>query len=196
MLINKKAYIPLVACMILFASCSFYHLQTPETVPVGKIAGGIGMVGITAEGNAVAVPGLWMRSGLAPKFDIGVHTWGLGMKLDGKYGFNRSFGLGAGFAGCFMGAFIYNFEGSLYTGIPAGVIYPYGVLRINMLGISVSADEEIFEDFGSAFTGVVGMRMSLGPLVKLYLEGGAALPVSGEERDPQGIFGFGIGFGQ
>jgi hypothetical protein len=181
---------------MLFASCSFYHMQTPETVPVGKVNGGIGLFGLVMDGQPGAIPGFWVRTGVAPKFDMGVHTWGLGMKLDGKYGFNKCLGLGAGVAGSFIGAFVYGLEGSLYTGIPAGVIYPYAVGRINLMGFSANFENETFEDIGSMFTGVGGLRLNLGTMLRLYLEGGVGLPLSNDEAGAQPVFGLGVQIGQ
>jgi hypothetical protein len=193
---HKVSAIIGASLMMLLSSCSFYHMQTPETVPVGKVNGGIGMFGVVVDGSPAAFPGLWVRTGVAPKFDMGVHTWGLGIKLDGKYGFNKYIGLGAGAAGSFLGAFVYGLEGSLYTGIPAGIIYPYAVGRMNIMGFSANFENETFEDIGSLFTGVGGIKLSLGTMLRLYLEGGIGLPLSDVSGSAEPVFGIGVQIGQ
>lgn len=192
-----------IVLVVAFSGCAFYHLQTPETVPQGKIAGGVGLAGIPIGNAPFAIPGFWVRTGVSPNMDVGVHTWGLGMKVDAKYAFNDYIALGAGGLLAFPFVFVYGLEGSVYAGIPIGeVLYPYGVARLSF----VNATETISGDYNwlgfSSASGVVGFRVRLGGVFSIYGEGGVGVPLgigssagSTEVGDPGFIFGLGVSVG-
>jgi hypothetical protein len=75
-------YASLLTLLTLIA-CPMYHLQTPETVPPGKVAVGAGGSWVPSPGTAV-FPSGWVRIGLTPKMDMGIQPFMLGLKLDAK----------------------------------------------------------------------------------------------------------------
>ena len=180
-----------------------HHLQTPEVVPQGKIAGGLGVEGLDAGGVLVPFPGFWVRTGVAPNFDIGVKPWLLGLHVDGKYGFNDYFAVGAGAGFAFPLVLLYTAEASIYGGVPIGeVLYPYAVLRGRYMGGSIADISENLSIAGSGVTGVLGLRLRLGGAFSVYGEGGGAwllgIQSSGESTgagEPGLIFGFGVSVG-
>jgi hypothetical protein len=58
-------------------SCSIYHMQTPQTVPPGKWSGGAALsaYGGGTSSGLIYFPGFWIRTGITPRFDVGLHTW-------------------------------------------------------------------------------------------------------------------------
>lgn len=189
--------------ILALAGCSMYHLQTPETVPQGKIAGGVGLAGIAIESAPLAIPGFWIRAGVGPNVDIGVHSWGLGMKVDGKYMFNEYIAVGAGGILAFPLVLLYGLEGSVYAGVPIGeVLYPYGVARISYINaIETITGDNNWLGFSSA-SGVIGLRVRLGGMFSIYGEGGVGVPLgigssvgSAGVGDPGFIFGMGVSVG-
>lgn len=198
----KKTVGILTLFLLVFTGCSMYHLQTPQVVPQGKVAGGIGLAGITISDFPFAIPGFWVRAGVVPNLDIGVHSWGLGLKVDTKYSFSDWFALGAGASLASFGVLIYGGEASLYAGIPGKVLYPYGVARLSLTG----ASETITGDYNwagiSMFSSVLGLRLRLGEMFSLYGEGGVGVPLaigssagSTTLDDPGFIFGLGVSVG-
>jgi hypothetical protein len=200
--ISKIFTLVFLTIVFVIPSCSLYHLQTPETLPQGKVSGGIGITGVVIDGendgdNFIGLPGLWVRAGVAPNTDVGVHTWLLGMKMDVKHGFNEYIALGGGGAVAFLGGIAYNLEGSLYLGIPIGSIYPYGVVRYNLFGFSAEAEEEDVDitEIGTGLSTVGGLQIKLGSMLSTYIEGGVMIPLGEEEGDAQPMFGLGISIG-
>lgn len=193
----KKFTIFLMILLIVLPSCSLYHLQTPKTVPENNYAGGIGLQGVISEdGDPYAAPGLWVRTGLNPNFDLGIHTWGYGVKLDGKYALSDYLAIGAGGGAAFMGAFVYNLEGSLYLGAPMGPLYPYGVARINHIGFAASVEDTLIELTGTGVSAVGGTKIKFGPSFSIYLEGGVWIPLEeGTEEESTPLFGIGFSVG-
>ncbi len=185
-----------IACaVILLTSCAMYHLQIPETLAVGKISGGAGLTGSAEAGQVFAFPGFWIRTGIAPKADIGVHTWGLGIKMDGKYGLNEYFGLGAGGAVAFMGAIIYGAEGSLYLGVPSKILYPYGVIRLSTIGISGEFEDNSFFESVAGLSAVGGIKIRFGTMLSTMFEGGIIAPLFESGGETQPVFGIGVSIG-
>jgi len=158
----------LIIFLLIFTSCSLYHLQTPETVPVGKLSVGFGVV--RSSRGRKWLPGFWVRTGVTPKFDIGVHTWGLGLKLDVKYSFNEYTAIGGGVAVQSPGYTIFKIEGSLYAGVPLETFYPYSVVRINLAGVghSILIKGPPGFTFFPWVSGVAGSRLKLGERFFLY----------------------------
>jgi hypothetical protein len=189
------------------SGCAMHHLQTPEVLPKGKTAGGLGMAVVPIEGTFfVPFPGFWVRTGVAPHFDIGVKPWFLGLEVDGKYGFNDYFAIGGGVGLAFPLVLLYSAEVSIYGGIPIGeVLYPYAVLRGKLVGGALG-DVEIGGEgvsmIGSRASGVLGLRLRLGKNFSVYGEGGAVLPLGVSSSvgstgigEPTALFGLGVSIG-
>lgn len=184
------------------AGCSTYVLQTPQVVPQGKVAGGIGLAGLVVSDLPVAIPGFWVRAGVAPNIDIGVHSWGLGFKVDGKYSFSDWFGLGAGVSLASFGVLLYGGEASVYAGIPGKVLYPYGAARVSLFGASETITGDNYWAGLSTFKTVLGLRLRIGDMFSLYGEGGLGVPLSiGSSAgsvsgfDPGFVYGIGVSVG-
>lgn len=202
---SKISKIITLICLItvfVIPSCSLYHLQTPETLPQGKVSGGIGITGVVVgedgdDEGFFGFPGFWVRTGVAPNTDVGIHSWGLGMKMDVKHGLNEYLALGGGGAVAFIYGIAYNLEGSLYLGIPIGSIYPYGVVRYNLFGFTLEAEEEdvSITRIGTGLSTVGGLQIKLGSMLSTYIEGGVMIPLGEEEGDAQPMFGLGISIG-
>lgn len=85
-----KVWVRMIPLVVVFGltSCSIYHMQNPQTVPPGKLAGGAALSVYVREFDpqqSLPLVGFWVRTGLSPRFDLGIHTWMLGLKIDGKY---------------------------------------------------------------------------------------------------------------
>jgi hypothetical protein len=196
--ISKIFTLIFLTIVFVIPSCSMYHLQTPETLPEGKVSGGIGIAGVVVdEDHFFGFPGFWVRAGVSPNTDIGIHSWGLGMKMDVKHGLNEYLALGGGGAVAFIYGIAYNLEGSLYLGIPIGSIYPYGVVRYNLLGFTAEAEEEdvSITEIGTGLSTIGGLQIKLGSMLSTYIEGGAMFPLGDDGGDPQPMFGLGISIG-
>ncbi len=184
------------------SGCSTYVLQTPQVVPQGKVAGGIGLAGLTISDFPFAVPGMWVRAGVAPGLDIGVHSWGLGFKVDGKYSFSDWIGVGAGVSLASFGVLVYGGEASLYAGIPGKVLYPYGAARLNITSASLSIADNLAWANVSTFRTVLGLRLRIGEMFSIYGEGGLGVPLAiGSaagtitDFDPGFVYGIGVSVG-
>lgn len=181
-LIHRKSrrlnYLALSAA--LFLSCALYHLQTPETVPVGKSAVGLGAFGWydksadrpSPDSPLLGFPGAWIRTGIAPKMDLGFHLWFLGLKADIKYGLNRYLGFGAGLGFgylTFFGGDQYPAvaEASLYTGIPLEPLYPYVIGRVTCL-----PEPYYYPNVNIDMSAVAGVRLRTSPSLAFYAESG------------------------
>ncbi len=184
--------------------CSTYILQTPQVVPQGKVAGGVGLAGLTISDVSIpfAIPGFWVRAGVAPNLDIGVHSWGLGLKVDGKYSFSDWFGLGAGVSFASFGVLLYGGEASLYAGIPGKVLYPYGAARLSIFGATETLTGNNNWVGLSTFKTVLGLRLRLGEMFSLYGEGGLGVPLeigsavgSIDGFNPGFVYGLGVSVG-
>ncbi|GEM_PF-1383763 len=137
---------------VLFSSimtgCAMYHLQTPETVPVGKLAIGGGALGAIDHGEFRLMPGMWARTGISPRMDVGIHAFMLGLKANCKYAIVKDYlaaGLGGGLgmepgvsasSGGKVKRLNYTGEASLYLGYPLmkKTLYPYTMLRALYMG--------------------------------------------------------------
>ncbi|MBN2378479.1 hypothetical protein JXM67_01575 [candidate division WOR-3 bacterium] len=203
---RKRFFVVTILILLISSGCAMHHLQTPEVLPKGKIAGGLGVEGVNLEGALIPFPGFWVRTGVAPNFDIGIKPWLLGLQIDGKYGFNDYFAVGAGFGFAFPLVVLYSAEASLYGGVPIGdVLYPYGVVRARFVGGSTTEIEWLGDNasaIGSGASGVLGLRLRLGETFSLYGEGGVALFLGGISSggsagagEPGLIFGFGATVG-
>ncbi|MBD3286343.1 hypothetical protein GF338_08395 [candidate division WOR-3 bacterium] len=201
---KKGLCIAAIIAVIMTAGCAMHHLQTPEVVPQGKIAGGLGVEGLDAGGVLVPFPGFWVRTGVAPNFDIGIKPWLLGLHVDGKYSFNDYFAVGTGGGFAFPLVLLYTAEASLYGGVPIGeVLYPYAVLRARYMGGSTTDISDNISIAGSGVTGVLGLRLRLAEVFSVYGEGGVGLGLGGSTSEggstgagePGFIFGFGISVG-
>jgi len=175
-------------------SCAFYHLQTPQTVRPGKVS--IGTGGTALFDDLQVAPGAWMRIGLTPRIDAGLHILGLGVKIDGKYMFNDylAVGLGGGYGKVFAytidgdQASISGFEGSIYTGYPTKYLTPYGVVRFTGL-------PEDNWDILPVVSAVGGVRLGPLDIFSLYAEiGGLFLLKEGYSSGLIGGAGITIGY--
>jgi len=196
-MISKQRFFFVVIILFVFAAstCSFYHMQTPETVRQDHVVGGIGLGGIVIDNQPIALPGMWIRTGLGKNTDIGIHTWGLGVKADLKQRLDRCFAVGGGGAMAFMAGFAYSGEASLYAGLPGRMLSPYAVGRFSFFGFS-APETDIDFDVGTGLSTVAGLRIKFGKTLATYLEGGLMVPVSEEDVGVQPIFGVGFAIGQ
>ncbi len=195
LIIKHLCAIALTLSLQLYASCAMYHLQTPETVPPGKVTTGMGWFGQFYPNDQLpwGVPGFWIRTGITPKIDIGVHTWFMGVKVDGKYCLNRYLGLGCDLAagGYFDYTSVVAADISLYTALPLGSLTPYVVARAGELSQLEPNHDDYFVFTVSAAAGFQ-WRMSKG--ITLYLETGFfSFDHPGDERfETSGIISLGI----
>ncbi|MBD3285329.1 hypothetical protein GF359_02800 [candidate division WOR-3 bacterium] len=142
-------------------------------------------------------PGAWVRIGITPRIDVGVHVLGLGVKIDGKYMFNDCFaaGLGGGYGKVFAVSVdggglpgIAGFEGSLYSGYPTKYVTPYAVLRFT--GVP-----ENNWDILPVFTTVGGVKGGPLDIFSLYVKvGGLFLLWEGYWSGLLGGSGISIGY--
>ncbi len=201
---KKISFLLTVVLLLSMSGCSFYHMQVPRTVPVGKFAGGIGLAGVSVKGAIVGLPGFWARTGIAPNLDLGIHSWGLGLKVDAKYSFNDYIALGGGGSFAFLGVLMYGAEGSVYLGLPVGkTLYPYAVVRLSTIGLSGELLENSFAVAGTSLSGVGGLRLQFGNIFSIYGEAGWNKPIvatsgaesSGNLGSGSPIFGLGVALG-
>jgi len=144
----------LCALTLLLSGCAVYHMQVPRTTTPGEwdMGGGIGCVGsfeVDSAGRfafgAFPIVGFGARYGITQRFDMGISSWGLGAKLDCKYGLVPDYlalGAGAGIGTLFSMAefpFFYTAEASLYLGYPFKKVYPYLSGRAWLLGLGSDA---------------------------------------------------------
>lgn len=147
----KPLTLCLCAIVLALSGCAVYHMQTPRTTPQGQwdMGGAIGCVGSfdvdstgKLEFGVIPLVGFGARCGITKRFDAGISSWGLGAKLDCKYGLVPDFlavGAGAGIGTLFNIAefpFFYVAEASLYLGYPFKKVYPYLSGRAWLLGLA------------------------------------------------------------
>lgn len=150
--VNRALAPSLLALFV--AGCTVYHMQVPRTTPQGKwdMGVGIGAVGSFDTDSAgkptfgaFPVAGFGARYGISKRFDMGISSWGIGAKLDCKYGIVPDYlavGAGAGIGTLFSMAefpFFYVGETSLYLGYPFKKVYPYLSGRAWLLGLGSDA---------------------------------------------------------
>ncbi len=184
----KKLSVILVVVLVI-TGCSMYHLQTPDTVPPGRTAFGIGITGTTVgeENVPLAFPGFWARTGLTPNMDVGVHSWGLGLLGDIKFKIIRYLAVGGGAGVSFFGASFLYLQASIYGGIPLGPVEPYMVLRGHFGGISYGGESTS----GNFTSGVIGLRLNFANRFSLMGEVGKL--ASKDSSSP--MFGLGVSIG-
>lgn len=185
--------------------CPYYHMQTPDTVPPGKVSVGIGYLYYSYKEYwnplpMMAFPGVWVRTGLGPNVDLGIHGNGIGLKGDVKFQILRYLAVGGGFlfgnyVTSFMGGsdMTVGLEGSVYAGYPGKVLYPYCVGRFTYLCKSYRQAYLI--------TSVGGLRLRLWEKFSIYAEAGAMFDFSprtvavGDSSRIHHVFGLGFSFG-
>ncbi len=165
----------------LLSGCAVYHMQVPRTTPqgqwdIGGAVGGVGSFGTDSTGKlefgAIPIAGFGARYGLTPRFDMGISSWGIGAKLDCKYGIIPDYlalGAGAGIGTLFSIAefpFFYVGEASLYLGYPFKKVYPYLSGRAWLLGLGTYA-------INPMLGGMAGIKIPIFRGSSIFLEAGA-----------------------
>jgi hypothetical protein len=191
-----------IAMLAALAGCSFYHMQTPETVAPGHFSAGVGSIYGT---NFFSYPfaGAWVRTGLTPRMDIGISTMLLGAKADLKYRLCDWCAIGTGLGGgCWFSKYLHTpkgifvGEGSLYLAYPGKIVEPYSVLRFTAdLGMITSVGFDTLPrpqfTFIPTGSGVLGLRIRLLKQLSVFAEAGAmVIP-----RDYSRIGGLGLSIG-
>ena len=197
-----KALLKLTAAIFLAASCScaFHHMQTPKTLPPGKIeAGFAGMAAL--DPDIQPYPGAWVRIGVLPRMDIGIHTMSYGAKIDVKYGFSEyvAIGIGGGYGTSILAGgpgSIYTFESSIYGGYPTRLVTPYCVIRAAGLGTQggVTGEGPSEDELFPLITSVAGIKVHPIRFVSLYAELGGTF-LFDEDVEPQLTGGIGLSLG-
>lgn len=175
---------PLILCLaalsLALPGCAVYHMQAPRTTPEGEwdFGGSIGGVGSFStdstgklEFGAIPLAGFGARYGIGKRFDVGISSWGVGAKLDCKYGIIPDYlavGAGAGIGTLFSIAefpFFYVGEGSLYLGYPFKKVYPYLSGRVWLLGLGTYAVNPML-------AAMAGLKIPLFRRTSIFLETG------------------------
>jgi hypothetical protein len=171
----------LAALALALSGCAVYHMQVPRTTPQGQwdFGGSVGAVGSfdtdstgKLEFGAIPIAGFGARYGLTPRFDVGMSSWGIGAKLDCKYGLVPDYlavGAGAGI-GTLLGIaefpFFYVGEASLYLGYPFKKCYPYLSVRAWLLGLGTYS-------FNPMLGAMAGIKVPVFRRSSVFLEAGA-----------------------
>ncbi|MBN2379177.1 hypothetical protein JXM67_05190 [candidate division WOR-3 bacterium] len=168
------------ALALFVSGCAVYHMQVPRTTAKGEwdfggAIGGLGAFNVDSAGKlefgAFPVVGFGARYGITPRFDMGVSSWGIGAKLDCKYGIVPDYlalGTGAGVGTLFSIAefpFFYVGEASLYLGYPFKKVYPYISGRAWLLGLGTYTVNPMLG-------AIAGIKISAFRRSNVYLEAG------------------------
>jgi len=192
--------IAVVFLILITLGCSIYHMQTPQILPPGKWSGGAAVSSFgNRESEGVSYfPGFWFRRGISPRFDIGFHSFLLGVKVDCKYNLVKDYlsvgaGLGAGgFPIVGEGAFIIggtSAEASVYACYPGEIVTPYFAGRLTGASVSILGWEPVL-----AATSVGGLRVRISSRFSIYGEGGAMILFEEGDRTLNITGGLGIGY--
>jgi hypothetical protein len=167
--------------MLALSGCAVYHMQVPRTTPqstwdFGGSIGAVGSFGTDSTGKlefgAIPIAGFGARYGIGKRFDVGISSWGIGAKVDCKYGIIPDYvavGAGAGIGTLLSIAefpFFYVGEASLYLGYPFKKLYPYLSGRAWLLGLGT-------DSFNPMLGAMAGVKIPFFNRSSIFLEAGA-----------------------